>query len=176
MSLMDFVTLWMCLMTIIHWLNMLSTPIAMIWPNTFTTPNYFFWTIEICFLFDILRKCIAKKPKSKAIDVYEVFVEYVQSNLIMDLIPFLPSTLSGLNPKFLFLKIVRIYEVDMLHFAFAKILRRVYHMQSESEKNDKEYAFGTICKILVLLHYLSCIWIYVGGETYMDYEEGYLPW
>ena len=30
-----FVTLWLCLMSIIHWLNVLTTPIAMIWPETF---------------------------------------------------------------------------------------------------------------------------------------------
>ena len=30
-----FVTLWLCVMSIIHWLNVLTTPIAMIWPETF---------------------------------------------------------------------------------------------------------------------------------------------
>ena len=35
MSFNNFVTLWMCFMSIIHWLNMLSTPIAMLWPDTF---------------------------------------------------------------------------------------------------------------------------------------------
>ena len=163
-------------MSVIHWLNMLSTPIALIWIDIFTSPNYFLWFIEISFLFDICRKFFIKKPRSIASDVYEVFVEYAQSNLILDLVSVLPNTLSGLDSKFIFLKIVRIYEIDMLHFALAKIMRRIYHNQSDSEKNDKEYAFGTISKILVLLHYLSCLWIYVGSETYLDYEEGYPPW
>ena len=35
MSLNDFVLLWMCFMSLIHWMNMLSTPIAMLWPDTF---------------------------------------------------------------------------------------------------------------------------------------------
>ena len=116
------------------------------------------------------------KPKSVAIDVYEVFVEYAQSNLILDLISSLPQLLSGLDQNFLWFKIVRIYEVDMLHFALAKIMRKVYHFQSDSQKQDKEYAFGTISKILVLLHYLSCLWIYVGSKSFLEYEEGYLPW
>ena len=90
MTLNDFVTLWMCFMSIIHWLNMLSTPIAMLWPDTFPEPNYLMWSIEFCFFIDVLRKCIHKKPKSKAIDVYEVFVEYAKSNLILDLISLLP--------------------------------------------------------------------------------------
>lgn len=74
MSLNDFVLLWMCFMSLIHWMNMLSTPIAMLWPDTFQEPNYIMWSIEVGFFIDILRKCIHKKPKSKAIDVYEVFV------------------------------------------------------------------------------------------------------
>ena len=94
----DFMTLWLCFMSIIHWLNMLSTPVALLWPDTFAQLNYFMWTIEFCFLFDIFRKCFHKKPRSKAIDVYEIFVEYVKSNLILDLISLLPVTLSGLDP------------------------------------------------------------------------------
>ena len=115
-------------MSLIHWLNILSTPIALIWTNIFVSPNYLLWAIEFSFLIDILRKCFIKKPKSIAIDVYEVFVEYVQSNMILDLISSLPQVLSGLDAKFLWLKIVRIYEIDMLHFALAKIMRRVYHI------------------------------------------------
>ena len=87
---MDFNTIWLCYMTVIHWLNILSTPIALIWTNIFTAPNYFLWFIEISFLIDIIRKFFIKKPKSIATDVYEVFVEYVQSNLILDLISGLP--------------------------------------------------------------------------------------
>ena len=124
---MDFNTLWLCYMSVIHWLNMLSTPIALLWTNIFVSPNYFLWTIEVSFMIDILRKFFIKKPKSIATDVYEVFVEYAQSTLIIDLISVLPQLLSGLDPKFLWFKIVRIYEIDMLHFALSKIMRRVYH-------------------------------------------------
>ena len=111
-----------------------------------------------------------------AIDVFEVFVEYARSNMILDLISILPQILSGLNPKFTFLKLMRVYEIDMLHFALSKILRRRYPLKSDSEKNDIDYAIGTISKIFVILHCLSCLYIYVGSERFMDYEEGYLPW
>ena len=84
-------------MSIIHWLNLLSTPIALLWSNIFVEPNYYMWTIEISFLIDIIRKCFIKKPKSVATDVYEVFVEYAQSNLVLDLISVLPQLLSGLD-------------------------------------------------------------------------------
>lgn len=35
---------------------------------------------------------------------------------------------------------------------------------------------STISKITILLHYLSCFWIHIGGETYIDFEPGFLPW
>ena len=64
----------------------------------------------------------------------------------------------------------------MLHYIIAQMYRQIYDEKKESEKRDKEYAFGTIAKILCTLHYLSCIWIYVGGADFMDSEEGHLPW
>jgi len=45
-----------------------------------------------------------------------------------------------------------------------------------AEKNDVEYAFSIISKIFIMLHYLSCLWLFIGGADYMDYEEGFLPW
>lgn len=64
----------------------------------------------------------------------------------------------------------------MLHYIVAQIYRKIYDEKKESEKRDKEYAFGTIAKILCVLHYLACIWIYVGGAEFMDSEEDHLPW
>ena len=48
--------------------------------------------------------------------------------------------------------------------------------KSQSEKNDVEFAFSIISKIFILLHYLSCLWIYVGGPGFVDYEIGLEPW
>ena len=29
---------------------------------------------------------------------------------------------------------------------------------------------------MILLHYLGCLWIFVGSEYFMNYEDGHLPW
>ena len=29
---------------------------------------------------------------------------------------------------------------------------------------------------MVLLHYLACLWIYIGSASFIDFEEGYVPW
>ena len=52
----------------------------------------------------------------------------------------------------------------------------VKHNKSQSEKDDIEYAFSVLSKIFILLHYLCIIWIYVGGDDFLEYEEGYPPW
>ncbi len=49
-------------------------------------------------------------------------------------------------------------------------------MRSDSEKDDIEYSFSTLSKIVVSLHYLSFLWIYIGGEDFLDYEADGLPW
>ena len=38
------------------------------------------------------------------------------------------------------------------------------------------YACSTFSQIIVLLHYLGCLFIYIGSERYIDYEYGRVPW
>ena len=58
----------------------------------------------------------------------------------------------------------------------ALLMRWSKPLSVKSEKDDITYALGVISKIVILLHYLSCLWIYIGGPAFNDYEEGYLPW
>lgn len=163
-------------MSVFHWINLLLTPMVMLWPELWPSPSYSLWLCEIMFLLDILRKCLLKKQKSQAADSYDIFVEYVRSNLIIDLIPLLPSIFSGMDQKFAFLKILRVNEIYMLHFSLTYVLQACSSQKSKSELKDVEFAFGIISKITILLHYLSCLWIHIGGEDYLDYEPGFLPW
>lgn len=82
--------LWIILMSFVHWLNLLTTPVVMLWPEIFPSPSVVLWSIEIMFLIDIFRKCIDKKPKSSAEDAYEIFVEYLRSNMPIDIIALIP--------------------------------------------------------------------------------------
>ena len=110
-------------MCVVHWFNLLTIPIIMLWPEIFPPPNIPLWINELAFLLDIIRKAFTKKQKSIALDSYEIFVEYLTSNFIIDLISSVPNMFSGLNPVFAPLKIFRVYEVDMLHFMFAELMR-----------------------------------------------------
>lgn len=163
-------------MCVVHWFNLLTIPIIMLWPEIFPPPNIPLWINELAFLLDIIRKAFTKKQKSIALDSYEIFVEYLTSNFIIDLISSVPNMFSGLNPVFAPLKIFRVYEVHMLHFMFAELMRWAQQEKSKSEKSDSEFAMSVLCKVTMLLHYLAFLWIYVGGEAFYDYEPGYLPW
>lgn len=55
-------------------------------------------------------------------------------------------------------------------------MRWLFQLRSAAEKDDIEYAISTLCKIVIILHYLSFLWIYVGSETFLDYEDGFVPW
>ena len=124
----------------------------------------------------MVRKGFMRKPKSHAADAFEIFAEYLKSNFIVDLISTVPNVFSFLNTQFAFLKIIRVYEVDMLHFSMNVLARRVYIDLPASQKDDIEFALSTVCKITILLHYLSSLWIYIGGPAYLHEEPGYLPW
>lgn len=172
----SFIFVWRLLMSFVHWFNLISTPLLLLWPELFLSPSYSLWLNEFCFLLNMVTKCFTKKPKSAATDNYDIFVDYFKSNFILDLIATVPNMFSGMNIVFAPLKLVRIYEIDQLHYTFTHIMYCVKHDKSQSEKNDIEFAFSTICKIFILLHYLCIIWIYIGGAAFLEYEEGHKPW
>lgn len=166
----------MHIMSFWHNFNLYSTPILLLWPGTLPRTSILLWLNELAFALDIVRKMVVKKPKSFAMDNYDIFVEYLTSNMAYDLIASVPNLFSGMDPYFTFLKIVRVYEVDQCHYTVESIMRSIRHKKSQSEKDDVTFAISVIAKIFILLHYLSCVWIYIGGPDFLDYEEGYLPW
>lgn len=38
------------------------------------------------------------------------------------------------------------------------------------------FAFSVFSKIFILVHYLGCIFIYIGGENFANYEKDHVPW
>ena len=121
-------------MSVVHWINLLTTPIAMLKPEMFPPPGYLFWIIELCFLCDMLRKGTTPKSKSITDDVFDIFVEYAHTNLILDLLSIVPVTFSGLDPDFTFFKIIRVYEIDILHLPFDILYRSINSIAPESQK------------------------------------------
>ena len=125
----------------------------------------------------MIRKCFVAKEHSTATDFYDIFIEYLQSTLVLDLIATVPNVFGGLNPKFAFFKILRIHEMDMLYYIFKIILLFKLRNQPKSVSDDYIFVASTLCQIIIILHYLSCLWIYVGSEAFIDYDEsGALPW
>ena len=114
---------WINIMCWVHWINFLAIPITMLWPYLFPSPSKTLWMIEFAFLLDIVRKCVDKKPKSLAVDNYDIFVEYLKSNLILDLFATMPNLFSGMGGDFTFFKMIRFYEIDMLQYSLAALMR-----------------------------------------------------
>ena len=71
---------------------------------------------------NIIINCITKKPGSMASDNYDVFVEYLTSNFILDLIATVPNIFSGMNIVFAPLKIIRVYEIGKLHYLITQVM------------------------------------------------------
>ena len=67
---------------------------------------------------------------------------------------------------------LRLCHISLLRTIIELLIKRVY------KKRDKNFAlklvnvFETLAYIMVLLQYLSCLWIFVGSEYFVDYEEG----
>ena len=82
-------------MSFAHWYNLLTVPAIMLWPELFSQPSLSLWLVELIFLLDIVVKGFKKKKNSFAIDGYDVFMGYLTSNFILDLIVIIPNIFSG---------------------------------------------------------------------------------
>ena len=71
-------------------------------------------------------------------------------------------------------KNIRLYQIWLLYFppewATRVLLKCEYHIKVIV------FAFATFSIIIVLLHYLGCLFIYIGSERFIDFEEGAVPW
>ena len=66
------------------------------------------------------------KGSRAALDVYEIAINYIKGNLILDVVATLPQVASGLNNTFLPLKIIRLYEVWLLHYPFEAAINAIF--------------------------------------------------
>lgn len=73
-------------------------------------------------------------------------------------------------------KILRIYNVWLLHYPFEALVNAYYSNSDERHRFIVTYACSTICRILLLLHFLAILWIWIGTEAFIDFEAGYTPW
>ena len=135
------------------------------------------WANELVWTLDIFRKFLVKPKKSRATDTYEIAVAYIKSTLIIDLIATLPQLTSGLGVKFIPFKILRLINyLWALHYPYEAF---VHGFQSGKDRRHQfvlVYACSTLCRITLLLHYLAIVWVWIGSESFADYEQGYLPW
>ena len=52
----------------------------------------------------------------------------------------------------------------------------IFYQQEKRKIFITVYACQTLCRIMLLLHYLAVVWLWVGSEYFIGYEEGFEPW
>ena len=172
-------TSWYCAISVFIWFNMVTSPLLILWPelNDEGTMKNLLWLNELAFALDILRKFIDKPKKSRAVDTYEIAIAYIKSTFVFDVIATLPQVASGLNQKFLPFKIVRLFNyLWALHYPFEALVQICYSDKDQRHNFVVTDAYRTLCRIVMLLHYLAIIWIWLGSPAFSGYEQDYEPW
>ena len=170
--------LWHSFVSIWLWFTLITSPFICLYDDFGDSPTMFYmlWFNELVWILDMLRKFFDKPKKSRARDVYEVAVEYIKSTLILDVIASLPQLVSGMNPSFAAVKIIRLYQVWLLHYPLEVIVNLHYSSRDKRQIFVVVYAYQTLCRILMLLHYLAIAWLWLGSSSFDNYEEGLVPW
>ena len=95
----------------------------------------------------------------------------------------LPQLASGLGPKTLPLKMIRIYEIWLLHYPLEALFSVIYPSSDKHKIYVTAYACSTLCRIAMLLHYLAVMWLWIGSPHFTNFETEFmlvenniLPW
>lgn len=102
--------------------------------------------------------------------------KYVRSTFILDLCAFLPSVMSKMNPGFAILKNIRLYEVWILYYPAELLVIKLPCVHNDHFADVLNYGVAMMAKIIILIHNMGCLWIYVGSEEFLNFEEGVEPW
>ena len=100
----------------------------------------------------------------------------MKSYLIVDFASTFPQIASGLNIRFAPLKLIRLYQVQLLHFPLEVLISIIYNKSDKRQKYVIVYAAATLCRIAILLHFLAIVWVYIGSDHFIGFEVGYDPW
>mmetsp|Transcript_28790 Transcript_28790/g.38390 ORF Transcript_28790/g.38390 Transcript_28790/m.38390 type:complete len:142 (+) Transcript_28790:938-1363(+) len=81
-----------------------------------------------------------------------------------------------MDPDYALFKNVRIYQIWLLYYPAQWLINNCPSIKGEHHIHVLTYAISTFTKITVLLHYLGCLFIYIGSERFVDFEEDHVPW
>ena len=166
--------IYFCLLSLCFWFTLYTTPAIMIFPELNDTLFTLLWVNEAAWAVEILRK--AQFNAAEGEEPMEAALRYMKSTLIFDLTATLPQMASLMNQKFAFLKIIRLYQLWLLHYPVEVAVNIRLRKWDKIHIYAIVYAVATTCRILVLLHYLGCIWIYIGSSSFENYEVDHVPW
>ena len=105
-------TCWYVFVSFWLWFNLITTPFIILWPdvNDQTSSIYYYlWFNELVWLLDIVRKFFDKPKKNSHIDIYDHVVHYLKTTFLLDFASTLPQVASGMNYRFIPLKLLRLY-------------------------------------------------------------------
>ena len=110
-----------CIVSLCFWFTLYTTPAIMIFPELNVTLITLLWVNEVAWVLEIIRK--AQFNVAEGEDPMEAALRYMKSTMILDVVATLPQMASLMNQKFAFLKIIRLYQIWLLHYPIELALK-----------------------------------------------------
>ena len=166
--------IWLCVLCCFQYFNVATTPAIMIFPELNEELMNLLWINEIFWFLDIVRKLLFQYKPGE--DTYNIAVKYIKTRLWLDLIALLPQILYFMDPDLAFTKNVRLYQIWLLYYPAQLLIKKMPQIRGAHQERVITFAFATLAQITVLLHYMGCLFIYLGSERFIDFEKDHVPW
>lgn len=90
-----FLQIWVFLMTIVYWFDILMTPIIIIFPVYIDKMIFFLWATDACWICNIFVQFLTTRLDMDNRDPQEIAIRYARNGFVLDIVATLPPLLSG---------------------------------------------------------------------------------
>ena len=165
---------WFFVQCMCLWFNLYSTPAIMLEPELNERLRTICIFNELVWALDIIRMLMFNAPDGE--DSFAFAIDYIKGQFIFDILATLPQLLSFFSAKFVILKLLRLSHLSLVIMPFRSVVNTCFSNRGKLFNAALISAFQTCCYIVILLHYLGCLWIFIGSEYFLDFEKGATPW
>ena len=119
--------------------------------------------VDICFLINIALNFVKRTRQNKTLQ--NIWISYITSTFLFDIVGTLPCFLMGENLKFYWLKTFRVVvHMFWLTQPLEKIMHHLLRAHSKKRINDLTTFGCLILMVVFIAHFTGCYWIYLGMQ------------
>lgn len=166
--------LWLNCLCLFLWFNLYSTPLIMIFPDLNQNILPSLALNEIAWVLEMFRRLFFNAEEGQ--DSYTVAIDYIKSDFVFEFLAAFPQVFSYLDQQYAFMKLFRLYKLSLTVIPIPTATNLLFQERDKKFTQALSGGLKIFCYIMILIHYLGCLWVFIGSDYFVEFEAGAVPW